>query len=253
MSRHVTRATIDDAVGIIYTREEADAIIAGYPKHERDARAKGVPVLGSGRIFPLSQEDIECSAFEIPRHWSQLGGLDFGWDHPTAAVRLAWDRDADVVYVTACYRASEQTPVVHAAAVKPWGKTLPWAWPHDGYQHDKGSGKELRKQYQAQGLRMLNEHAQFEDGGNGVEAGLMGMLDRMQTGRFKVFSHLHQWFEEFLLYHRKNGQVVKEHDDIMAATRYATMMLRYAAVPRNPQDFSNAIPSAGMGDPTAGY
>ena len=59
-----------------------------------------------------------------------------------------------------------------------------------------------------------------------VEAGFMDMLDRMQTGRFKVFRHLNDWFEEFRLYHRKDGKVVKEADDLMAATRYALMMLR---------------------------
>jgi len=41
------------------------------------------------------------------------------------------------------------------------------------------------------------------------------MLDRMETGRFKVFRHLTDWFEEFRLYHRKEGRVVKEHDDMM--------------------------------------
>ena len=35
----------------------------------------------------------------------------------------------------------------------------------------------------------------------------MDMLDRMETGRFKVFEHLHDWFEEFRLYHRKDGKV----------------------------------------------
>jgi Terminase RNaseH-like domain len=61
-----------------------------------------------------------------------------------------------------------------------------------------------------------------------VEAGLMEMLDRMQTGRFKVFRHLLDWFEEFRLYHRKDGKVFKENDDLMSATRYGVMMLRYA-------------------------
>ena len=36
------------------------------------------------------------------------------------------------------------------------------------------------------------------------------------------------WFEEFRLYHRKDGRVVKERDDLMSATRYAVMMLRHA-------------------------
>jgi hypothetical protein len=34
------------------------------------------------------------------------------------------------------------------------------------------------------------------------------------------------------MYHRKDGQIVKERDDIMSATRIAVMMKRYAkAVP----------------------
>src|SRR5262249_58007985 len=79
-----------------------------------------------------------------------------------------------------------------------------------------------------QGLEMLHEHAQFEDGSVSVEAGLMMMLDRMQSGRFKVFRHLNDWWEEFRLYHRRDGKVWKEGDDLMSATRYALMMLRHA-------------------------
>ena len=54
----------------------------------------------------------------------------------------------------------------------------------------------------------------------------MAMLTRMETGKFKVFSPLLDWFEEFRLYHRKDGKVVKEGDDLLAATRYGVMMLR---------------------------
>ena len=62
----------------------------------------------------------------------------------------------------------------------------------------------------------------------------MDMLDRMHTGRLKVFSHLTEWFEEFRLYHRKDGKVVKEMDDLMSATRYALMMIRFADTPPRP-------------------
>jgi hypothetical protein len=43
-----------------------------------------------------------------------------------------------------------------------------------------------------------------------------------------VLNHLSDWFEEFRLYHRQDGRVVKQGDDLMAATRYALMMLRHA-------------------------
>ena len=50
----------------------------------------------------------------------------------------------------------------------------------------------------------------------------------METGRLKVFAHLEEWFDEFRLYHRKDGLVVKEFDDLMAATRYGVIALRFA-------------------------
>jgi hypothetical protein len=56
------------------------------------------------------------------------------------------------------------------------------------------------------------------------------MLDRMMTGRWKVFSHLNDWFEEFRMYHRKDGKIVKLMDDILSASRYALMMIRFAVV-----------------------
>lgn len=230
----VTTMTIDDAEH--YTPEQRAAIIASYPAHEREARTKGIPTLGSGRIFPIAEELIKVEPLEIPKHWVQIAGIDFGWDHPSAAVRLAWDRDADVIYVIAAHRQKEQTPLLFAATVKPWGAWLPWAWPHDGLQHDKGSGQALRDQYAAQGLAMLEDKATHPpadgeeegSGGNGVEAGVLDLLDRMQTGRFKVFSHLGDWFEEFRMYHRKDGKIVKLDDDLMSATRYANMMKRFA-------------------------
>lgn len=226
MSRHVVSMTIDDVEH--YTAEEKARIIASYPPHEREARTKGVPTMGSGRVFPVAEESIKTDPIAIPKHWAQINGMDFGWDHPFAAVNIAWDRDADCIYVTKAYRQKEATPVLHAASIKPWGDWIPCAWPHDGYQHDKGSGDQLKELYRNQGLNMLDEHATHVEGGTGVEAGLMEMLERMQTGRFKVFSNLNEWFEEFRLYHRLDGKLVKERDDLMSATRYAVMMMRFA-------------------------
>lgn len=226
--RHVTQMTIDDAGHI--SPEQKARIIAQYPAHEVEARTKGVPIMGSGRVFPVAEDAISEPAVMIQAVWPRIVGLDIGYDHPTAAVWLAWDRDADVVHVTDCYRLREETPVVHGAAIKARGGWVPCAWPHDGLQHDKGSGEQIAAQYRAQGVNMLPERATFEDGSHGVEAGISEMLDRMKTGRLKVAEHLNDWWEEFRLYHRKNGLIVKERDDLMSATRYALMMLRFAEV-----------------------
>ena len=90
---------------------------------------------------------------------------------------------------------------------------------------------------------MLGVHAQFDDGSVSVEAGLADMLIRMESGRLKVFEHLTDWFDEYRLYHRKDGRVHKEGDDLMSATRYAVMMLRHARtdVPPKPRSIPRGL------------
>ena len=114
---------IDDAQH--YTPSSVRPIIDSYPEHEREARTRGVPSLGSGRVFPILEEAILCDPFTIPKEWFQIVGMDFGWDHPFAATRNAWDKDNDIWYVAASYRESKVTPPIQVAAVKPWAIGFP--------------------------------------------------------------------------------------------------------------------------------
>ena len=97
---------------------------------------------------------------------------------------------------------------------------------------------------------MLKNRATFPDGTNGLEAGVMEMLQRMQTGRWKVFSHLLDWFEEFRMYHRKKGLIVKDREDLLSASRYGMMELRHAVVKEPPKRLNYAFTPL---DPDMGY
>ena len=230
--RALIQMTIDDAEH--YLPEERARIVAAYPAHEREARAKGIPMLGSGRIFPVEEKLITVAPFDIPKHWPVIAGVDFGWDHPAAASWLAHDRDADTIYVFDCYKQREATISTIASAIRAKGDKIPVAWPSDGNSvRDLRGGKTLAQLYRDEGLNMLMEHATFEDGGVSVEAGIADMLQRMTTGRWKVFSHLNDWFAEFRQYHRKDGIIVKEFDDVLSSSRYAHMMRRFASAERS--------------------
>ena len=218
--------TIDD-VGH-YSEEKKAQIIASYEEYEREARVSGAPMLGEGRVWMVPEKNFVIPGFEIPDHWALIAGCDFGVDHPTAGAWLAWDRDNDVIYVTDCYRQKGANTATHASAFKGRGEKIPVSWPHDGHSRDKGSGEPLAAQWRKEKVAMLPQHAQFEDGSMSVEAGVAEINDRLTTGRFKVFSHLADWLEEYRHYHRKDGLIVKEMDDILSATRYAVMMRRYA-------------------------
>jgi phage terminase large subunit-like protein len=244
--RIVIGMTIEEALH--YTAEERQKIIDSYPAHERECRTKGIPVLGSGRIFPVEEVKIACEHRDFPSHWPRIGGMDFGWEHPFAAVELVWDREGDVVYVARCHRLKEATLIEHAAAIRFWGRDLRWSWPRDGKRETlEGAGIALAEQYRDQGLYMLPDHAQFEDGSVSVEAGLMMMLDRMRTGKLRVFKEHLDWWEEFRLYHRKDGKVVKEGDDLLCATRYALMSLRFASTQAHADKWRRPIEYPNLG------
>lgn len=247
--RALVQATIEDAEH--YTQEQRERIIASYPLHERDARAKGIPVLGSGRVFPIGEEEITVEPFAIPKHWPRICSLDFGFDHPMAATWLAHDRDTDTIYVYDTFAVRETSVALQAPLIAAKGRWIPTAWPHDGLQHDKGSGEELANQYRALGVNMLPERATFQDGGNGLEAGISEMLNRMQTGRWKVFGNQQAWFAEFRMYHRKNGLINKIRDDMLSASRYGMMMIRFAST--EPRTGTGKVHHINFGARRGGY
>lgn len=224
--RIVVGMTLDDAQHI--SPEAKQKIVAGYLPHEREAREKGVPMLGSGRVFLSPEADlIEARPEELPAHWWYGWGFDFGIGHPFAAVLMGWDKDADAVHILHSIRMADKRPIDHAAAVKPFLGSAPVSWPQDGHQREKGSGEHLYTLYKKQGLKMMHGHATHVDGSNGTEAAIIEMTQFMTTGRFKVAAHLSEWWDEYRNYHRKDGLIVKVHDDIMSATRVAFMMRRY--------------------------
>lgn len=234
----LVNATWDDAPHL--TLERRKQILEALPEHERDMRSRGIPVIGSGLVFPIADADIEIEPFAIPRWYRHIAGMDIGaWNHYTAGAWVAHNPDSDTIYVYDCYRAQGKTPPVHAANFKAHGDDIPIMYPHDGEKGDRNTGETVAQQYRDLGCNMHHTHftnpppmgKDEGEGGISVDAGLISMLTRMETGRFKVFKTCRDWFEEKRMYHRKDGKVVRVKEDIMSATRYATQMLRFA-VPR---------------------
>lgn len=230
-SKYLKTATWDDAPHMSEASKEA--ILSQYPAYQRDMRSRGIPLMGAGLIFEHDERDIRCDPFAIPDHWHLINGMDFGWDHPQAHIQLAWDMGADTFYLTHSFKQSKIQPHEAWHVVKPWAEDVPTAWPADGLQTEKGSAKQQKDYYEDAGFEMLDEHATWEEGGNGVEAGLMEMNNLMKTGRLKIFSNLKEVFEEIRQYHRVTrpmgkSEIVKVKDDTIDAIRYAYMMRRHA-------------------------
>ncbi|MDX1320513.1 MAG: terminase family protein, partial [Oceanospirillum sp.] len=217
----------DDAPHI--TPEKRERMLKQYPPHQRDMRTKGVPMLGHGRIYDFSEDFITCEPFEIPNHFRVIDGMDFGWDHPQARVRLVFNPETGEHWVTHAWKQSNCTPDQAWGATKIWAENFPTAWPHDGLNSEKSSGEQQKSAYIKAGFRMLPKQATWPDGSNGVEAGIFELRDLLSKGLLKIFNGARPVLDEMLQYHRDDrGKIVKSQDDALDALRYAYMMKRAA-------------------------
>lgn len=232
------QATWDDAPHMTGDRKEQ--FLQQIPAHQREMRMKGIPLRGSGLVYPVTEASIECDAIAIPQHWPRGCGVDFGIGHDFAAVWCAHDRDTDTIYVYDCYRVNNEKMPVHVSKMNGNGKWIPVFWPHDGLNREKSSGEPLADLYRKEGANMF--HQKFSNppapgteegsGGNSVEFGIAEILRRMETGQFKVFKGLKDWWEEFRMYHRdEKGLLVKQYEDLMSATRYCALSSRHFRTP----------------------
>jgi hypothetical protein len=184
--------------------------------HMRDARTKGIPMLGAGAIYPVPESSFLCDPFEMPEFWPRAYGLDVGWNK-TAAIWGAWDREGDTVYLYSEHYMGQAAPSVHADAIRARGD---WMWGAiDPASAGSGQidGKKLREVYTGIGLNLV-------DADNAVEAGIHAVYQRLVSGRLKVFRTLRNWTAEVRIYRRdENGKVVKENDHLMDAMRYLIM------------------------------
>lgn len=211
-------------------------LIDSFPAHQKEMRTKGVPMLGHGRVYDLGDEFIQCDPFPVPDHWFVIGGMDFGYDHPQAHVKLAYDKDTESIYVINSWKASKVSANDAWGAVNGWQGQTPVAWPHDGLQHEKGrdDAVQQKQHYANAGFNMLHHMATWpaigdQKGGNSVEQGIYELRDLMQKGKLKVFAGQPDLMDEIRQYHRdEKGRIVKTRDDLLDAVRYAYMMRRYS-------------------------
>src|ERR1039458_3011376 len=146
------------------SKEAIADMLASLPPHQRDARSKGIPQLGSGAIYPVPESDFVCAPFEIPSHWRMAYSLDVGWNR-TAALWGAVDDQSDTVYFYAEHYRGQAEPSVHADAIKARGESLNGVIDPAARGRAQKDGEQLFKIYQELGLNLS-----LAD--NGVESGI---------------------------------------------------------------------------------
>jgi len=212
MSRFIVGATWDDAPHL--TKERKEALYGSYQAFQRDARTRGIPQLGAGAVYQVSEAELKVDPFTIPAHWKRAFGADTDQGAGnTAAVWGAIDPESGTVYLYDCYKRQRQEIVVNAEAIKQRG-AIPGVMDAAALVVTPTDAMQLVLLYQAHGLDVV-----IPD--KAVETGIEQVWQMMTQGRLKVFSSLSPWFQEFRLYHRnERGVIVKVHDHLMDSTRY---------------------------------
>lgn len=207
-AKFVVSATWDDAVHL--TTEAKAELWASIPPYQRDARSKGIPQLGSGAIYQVSEEDITVADFPMPKHWPRSFSMDTGWDW-TACLWGALDREAQVAYIYSTYKRGQAEPAIHAEAIRSRGKWIPGVG--DAAAISNTDGQQFLHIYQRHGLTL-----KLAD--KSVEAGIQETWELLSAGRLKVFASCRALFEEYRLYRRDDkGRIVKVNDHLMDCLR----------------------------------
>jgi len=200
-------------------------ILDSTPPHLRDTVSKGIPTIGDGAIYTIPLADIllkKEEIFPIPAHYKKLYGMDVGWNR-TAAVFGALDPDTGILYIYAEHYVEHQLPEVHASRIKQIAQDwMPGVIDPASNAVSGTDGKRLLDIYRREGLRLRTAD-------NSVESGIMKVASMLAQGKLKFFpnatSHLQN---EYLLYRRDNGKIVKEDDHAMDALRYLVTSLHLA-------------------------
>jgi phage terminase large subunit-like protein len=191
-------------------------LLASIPEWQRDARSKGAPILGAGKIYQISEADIVVSDFPIPNHYPRVFSLDIGWNR-TAALWGARDNETGVIYLYSEHYAGQQEPILHAQAIKSRGAWIPGVIDPAARGRSQVDGQRMIEIYRQCGLNL-------QEAENAVEAGIYAVWQLMTSGKMKVFRSLGNFLSEFRLYRRdEDGRVVKDRDHLMDAMRYLVM------------------------------
>lgn len=212
MSRWITSIDWDDPLPHL-SEDTKKKFLASLQPHEIEARTKGIPNMGSGKVYTTLEQDFIVEPFKIPSNWPKAYGMDVGWKR-TACVWGVYDENNDTIYIYDELYISQSLPVVIAESIKHRGNWLTGAIDPAANISSQADGAKLLNEYRDLGLNLIKAD-------NAVEAGIARIINYLTSGRLKVFSNCTNFIKEYRQYSRDdNGKIMKRDDHAMDAWRY---------------------------------
>lgn len=209
------------------TQEIIERLLHGMSDMEKRARRYGIPATGSGQIFQFEESEYTCNSFEIPDHWPRIGGLDIGYNHPTGAVALAWDRDSDCLYVYQEYKAKEKSAVEVARTIRHWG--IQFSTSHDAFNKSFQRGECTADIFKDEGLFCFSA-------GRDPWARIEKVRTMISSGRLYIFKdRCPELVKEMRTYHTRTSEagkitIYKVNEDLIDAFTHAVSEYEKAAL-----------------------
>lgn len=197
------------------------------PINLREARKNGTPSIGSGNVYPIPLEEILVEDFPIEKmnYWRRMFAFDVGWNR-TAGLWATYNPDTDVIYLYSEHYQGLTEPHQHAEAIRGRDRASGFQIPgviDPASRSTNYDGKSLIRIYNKEyGLKL-------READNALESGVYAVMERLSSGRLKVFRSLINFQEEYVLYRRDmHGRIHDEDDHLMDCMRYVVLNLRYA-------------------------
>lgn len=207
-SRYAVNLTWDDAPHL--TAQSKQDLLRSYSDHERDARTKGIPSMGSGQIYYYPEEVFVVEPFQLPANWKRAFGMDVGFGH-TAAVWGAIDPNTGVTFIYSEYYRSQADAAVHAQAVLSRGN-YPGVIDYVGISTD--DGRRVIDIYTQLGLNVVAAN-------KSIQSGILNVQNLLTSGGLKIFNTCQYLLKEMRVYRRdEDGNIVKENDHLCDGLRY---------------------------------
>ncbi len=214
MAKWVCNLSWEDAPHL--TEQDKKDLLASYSPHERDARSKGIPHLGSGMIYPVPESEFVINPIKIPEHWPRVYAMDVGWKK-TAALWAAWDPKQDIWYIYSELYMGYKEPSVIADSIKARGHWINGVIDPNSDRRSEAGGEALLNTYTKLGLTLYKAN-------NAVDPGILEVYQKLSSGRIKIFDHMENTLAELRIYRRDlNGRIVKKDDHLMDTLRYLIM------------------------------
>lgn len=213
--KFIISATWDDVPHL--SEKDKDELWNSIAPHLRDSRKKGIPSVGAGLIYPVSEDDYLIDPFPIPDHFLKSYGMDVGWNM-TAAIFSAVNPDTNVKYLYDEHYRAKSEPAIHASAIRNRGPWIPGLIDPASRGRSQIDGRKLLDEYR-------KERLDLHMAKNARETGILRCWQKLTTGKTKVFrGMLPNWQREIRLYRRdEDGLIIKVNDHAMDAWRYDEM------------------------------